>query len=811
MIRSLPVMALVVVLRPLLCVSEASANEAAANVPIKDVSLLAVPSPTAMADKLRIACQRSESYDAGDAYPSPQGTCALHRLAGAVAVGASSEAGREALRQRLTAPGATLADHAWHADLGRSITVFRSTASTVSDRGEESSARQTLLGLLRADSEVHFAQPVFVSPRSGLLLVPLQEIILRLKPGVNPQAFFSVDWPAVRPLSGTTDQFILSLPGYTAEQILAETSRWSTNSQVVWAQPNFVQQRSKLVIPNDTYFLQQWPLSNTGQGGGAANADMSLPEAWNLTTGHTNVVIAILDDAVQLDHPDLAANIFVNPGDPVNGLDDDQNGFVDDRNGWNFDTNDNNPAPSTAGQNHGTACASLAAAVGNNSLGIAGVAYRSQILPIKFGAASDSDTATAFYYAAGRAWNGIGTWRGADVISTSMNWTESAVVNDAIHWAATQGREGRGCPVFASSGNDASGYFQFAISNLTAGTHTFRFEYYKDAITSQGEDTVWLDDVAFPGAGVERFEGTTFPPPGWTSGGSVPWKRCVRPDRVFGTGAASAQSGAIGNNQTCYLQTTKTIAAGNLTFFSWTSTEHDYDTLDVYVDGRYRFSDPGGVNDFTVGVGYPASHPDVLAVGASSDFDYRSDYSQFGDGLDFLVPSSGGISDVYSADRTGSAGYSSAASPAGDYYSMFGGTSASAPMAAGVGALVLSMNCDLTGAVVADILRGTASKIGQVPYAGGWNSYYGYGRLNAWAAVSQAAVPTLMFNPMRANNRFSVSVQTVACRTYALEYKTSLAHSAWTALPAISGNGTVQTLVDSAASNSQRFYRVAVR
>jgi hypothetical protein len=397
------------------------------------------------------------------------------------------------------------------------------------------------------------------------------------------------------------------------------------------------------------------------------------------------------------------------------------------------------------------------------------------------------------------------------VISTSTSWDESPAVDDAIHWAATQGRGGKGCSIFAAAGNDGSGWYFFAISNLTAGSHSFRFEYSKDSFYSEGEDRVWLDDVTFPGVGRESFEGAGFPPLGWSTGGYASWTRCTRPDRVRGTGISSAQSGTIGNSQYTYLQVTKTISAGDVTFYSWTSTEADYDTLDVYVDGAYQFSDPGGVNPFTLGVEFPARHPDVLAVGASTDFGYRSDYSQFGTGLDLVAPSSGGASKIYTTDRTGTAGYNTGASPGGDYYAGFGGTSAATPLAAGIGALVLSVNCDLTGEAVGEILRAAASKIGQVSYASGWNSYYGYGQVDAFQAVAQAIPSTVLLDPLRTNGSFRVSLPTLSCKRYVLQYKDDWTQAGWTSLPSIGGNGAVQALIDPAANSAQRFYRVLVQ
>ena len=136
-------------------------------------------------------------------------------------------------------------------------------------------------------------------------------------------------------------------------------------------------------------------------------------------------MIALLDDGVQLDHPGLAANIFSNPGESANGLDDDGNGYVDDLHGWDFYRGDNDPSPESDTDRHGTAAAGVAAATGNGN-GITGIAYGCQIMPIKIMGgddwAADSVLAEAVYYAAGRSRDGLGTWRGADVISLSVSF-----------------------------------------------------------------------------------------------------------------------------------------------------------------------------------------------------------------------------------------------------------------------------------------------------------------------------------------------------------------------------------------------------
>ncbi len=147
--------------------------------------------------------------------------------------------------------------------------------------------------------------------------------------------------------------------------------------------PNFTYQVDR--VPNDPFFSEQWQLENTGQivGGqaGVVGADSNLLKAWDVTTGSIDSIVAVIDTGVDLDHPDLEANIYVNPGEiPGNGIDDDGNGFVDDVNGWDFGENDNNP-DDVAG--HGTAVAGTIAAVGNNGFGVSGVMWTGSIMPMK--------------------------------------------------------------------------------------------------------------------------------------------------------------------------------------------------------------------------------------------------------------------------------------------------------------------------------------------------------------------------------------------------------------------------------------------
>jgi thermitase len=127
--------------------------------------------------------------------------------------------------------------------------------------------------------------------------------------------------------------------------------------------------------PDDPQFSNQWNLSK-----------VRATEAWDLQKGSRKIVVAVVDTGVDHRHEDLAANIWRNPNEVANGTDDDGNGLVDDVVGWDFLDNDNDPADVTSDKNpgHGTHCAGIIGAVGNNTKGISGMSQRISIMPLRF-------------------------------------------------------------------------------------------------------------------------------------------------------------------------------------------------------------------------------------------------------------------------------------------------------------------------------------------------------------------------------------------------------------------------------------------
>jgi subtilisin family serine protease len=163
---------------------------------------------------------------------------------------------------------------------------------------------------------------------------------------------------------------------------------YEDSPDVAYAEPNF--KLYPTAAPNDPYFSRMWALNNTGQTGGTIDADIDAAEQWNTNTGSPSTVVAVIDEGMDINHPDLKANIYTNAieANGVKGVDDDKNGYVDDVHGYDFANNDASvydPDPVTGkGDEHGTHVAGTIAAVGNNGTGVTGVNWQAKIMPLKF-------------------------------------------------------------------------------------------------------------------------------------------------------------------------------------------------------------------------------------------------------------------------------------------------------------------------------------------------------------------------------------------------------------------------------------------
>lgn len=188
--------------------------------------------------------------------------------------------------------------------------------------------------------------------------------------------------------------------------------------------------------PNDPLFGDQWALNNTGQNGGKANAHIDALKAWAKTQGSSEVVVAVLDTGVDYSHKDLAENIWVRPAS-VPQYTDDELGSFDDLHGYDANRNIADPMDDNG---HGTHCAGIIGAEGNNGEGIAGINWNVKIMPLKFlgrgGFGNVKDAIEAINYAIDRKKNGVNL----RVINASWGSTQrSQALEDAIRAAGEAG------------------------------------------------------------------------------------------------------------------------------------------------------------------------------------------------------------------------------------------------------------------------------------------------------------------------------------------------------------------------------------
>ncbi|MFN8287020.1 MAG: S8/S53 family peptidase [Chitinophagales bacterium] len=186
--------------------------------------------------------------------------------------------------------------------------------------------------------------------------------------------------------------------------------------------------KKRALIPNDTYFGDQWGMWNTGQQSGVVGADIQAPDAWeinheNVTVNGDTIVIAIVDGNFDLGHEDI--NYWVNNSEvPANGIDDDGDGYIDDVNGWNVGDTSGNINSTGFDAYHSTHCAGIAAAIGDNGKGVAGVCWGAKIMGVNYNSTLESDVVAAYSYVRDMRYLYNTTFgsKGAFVVSTNSSF-----------------------------------------------------------------------------------------------------------------------------------------------------------------------------------------------------------------------------------------------------------------------------------------------------------------------------------------------------------------------------------------------------
>ena len=302
---------------------------------------------------------------------------------------------------------------------------------------------------------------------------------------------------------GRSGQFLLDTPqGKTYEQVLSAVQ---SLSGFQFLEPNFV--FTLEATPNDPLYAYEYGLHNGGStplGDSTTDADIDAPEAWEVTQGNGDVVIGVVDSGVDYTHPDLAANMWTNPFEAAgNGVDDDGNGYVDDVHGINSITGSGDPMDDNG---HGTHAAGTIAAVGNNGVGVTGVAWDAQVMALKFlaadGSGSTADAIECLNYATAMRGNGV------NIRLTSNSWggggfeqaLRTAIASTADAGMLFVAAAGNGGPDGVGDNNDLfpSHPSNYDLPNVVAVAATDRF----DALASFSNYGVATVDLAAPGVDI---------------------------------------------------------------------------------------------------------------------------------------------------------------------------------------------------------------------------------------------------------------------------------------------------------------------
>jgi subtilisin family serine protease len=404
---------------------------------------------------------------------------------------------------------------------------------------------------------------------------------------------------------------------------------------VEYAEPNYIIHACQ-IFPNDPPFDPEdpnygilWGLHNFGRTmgikSGLPRADINAADAWEVSTGGEEVIIAVIDSGVAYSHPDLAGNMWINsgedpwpdPNDPTtgNGIDDDGNGKVDDWKGWDFVDGNNDPMDYYG---HGTHVAGTIGAIGNNGEGIAGVMWRARMMSLRslnaHGIGWVSDAIEAIEYA---------VERGARVINASWGTTDfSESLLEAIQLC-----QDKGVLVVAAAGNsaantDSNPFYpaSYDLPNIISVAATDQNDNLA-SFSNWGASTV---DVAAPGVSIYSTWpswysiGGSFPddvesgPGDWTTGGTTQWAIVDGEYKSPTHSWTDSPLGDYGNNTDSWLVLPRIDLSGKwlsrFTYYLRMETEayRDFLYIEASIDGI------NWTNIYGPGVGYTGSTGDTF-------------------------------------------------------------------------------------------------------------------------------------------------------------------------------------------------------
>ena len=344
------------------------------------------------------------------------------------------------------------------------------------------------------------------------------EVLVHYRPGTT-----LADRQSAGLAAGATDVRALGASGARPVEVLSVAipvadaiALLEQDDRVLIAEPNWIYRHQ--ATSNDPRFLDGSLWGMYGDASTPANPFGSqASETWARGhTGSSTVYVAVIDEGIDFNHPDLAANIWTNPFDPVNGIDDDGNGRIDDIHGWDFVSNDNSIYDG-ASDDHGTHVAGTIGAVGGNGIGVAGVNWNVTLINAKFLGPSGGTSVNAA--AAVNYITDLKTRHGLNIVATSNSWggggysqaLHDAIIRGAkagILFVAAAGNGSQGIPI----NNDAVPHYP-SNYNTSIGTATETAASYdavisvaamtlagaKSSFSNYGATTV---DLAAPGSGV---------------------------------------------------------------------------------------------------------------------------------------------------------------------------------------------------------------------------------------------------------------------------------------------------------------------
>lgn len=486
---------------------------------------------------------------------------------------------------------------------------------------------ETAMVQSRSSQNIVFASHVYkLRDNPGTFVYLSDQIAIEFAGGVNEKKISAIaaEFGLVKdkPVIGLANTFIFLVSKQATENPIKIANRLTGFSEILAAEANIIVQKEVHYKPREPLYPQQWYLNHNGGNLLALGAHIDVEKAWDVTRGTRSVVVAVVDDSFDLDHPD-----FQGIGKIVAPKDLKENDFL--------------PLPNETETSHGTACAGIVLAEENGS-GITGVAPGCTLMPIRTtGYLDDESIEEIFEWAINRGASVISCSWGASAVYFPLSLRQRAV----IHRAATEGRNGKGCVILFAAGNanrpiDGSVYEQGWNKNILRG------------------NTKWLNGFAL--------------------------------------------------------------------------------------------------------------HPDVITISAATSMNKKAAYSNWGHNISVCAPSNNALPGMWfqetgfiytqpsirqpvygrgmlTTDQVGAAGYDK-----GNFTSNFGGTSSATPVVAGVAALILSVNPNLTAQEVKHILEETADKIVDSesdPQLGlrlgsydrnGHSQWFGYGKVNAAKAVKAA-------------------------------------------------------------------------